>query len=127
MARILVVDDDVDFVESTRALLISKGHEVLSAQNGEAGYRAARSEKPALILLDLMMSYDTEGLDTARKLREDPATRDIPVICITGIRAEKEPAGRIKPDPQWLPVRAVLEKPVKPDKILQAVREALKG
>lgn len=127
MAKILVVDDDADFLETTRALLASRGHEVLTASGGDAGYRLARSEQPDLMLLDIMMAYETEGLDTARKIREDPTTRDIPMICLTGLRTEMALPGPLKPDEQWLPVKFILEKPVKPDRILKAVSDALKG
>jgi two-component system, OmpR family, alkaline phosphatase synthesis response regulator PhoP len=78
------------------------------------------------MLLDVMMTYDSEGFDVARKLKEDPDTRRIPIICITGIRKALELPNGFEPDADWLPVKAVLEKPVKPDRLLKAVADALK-
>jgi two-component system alkaline phosphatase synthesis response regulator PhoP len=126
MAKILVVDDDIDFLEAQKTLLEAKGYTVFSAPNGDEGYQKAKSEQPDLMLLDVMMTYDSEGFDLARKLKEDPATRNIPVIMITGIRKAKGLPFSFEPDEDWLPVKAVLEKPVKPDELLKTIEAGLK-
>jgi CheY-like chemotaxis protein len=123
--KILVVDDDADFVEATTTLLEAKGYDVVSAANGEEGYTKAKAEKPHAMLLDVMMTHDSEGFDVARKLKEDPATKGIPVIMITGIRKSKSLPFSFEPDDDWLPVNVVLEKPVKPDQLLKTVEEAV--
>lgn len=125
--KILVVDDDVDFVEATTILLEAKGYDVVSAGNGEDGYTMAKAEKPGAMLLDVMMAHDSEGFDVARKIKEDPATKNIPVIMITGIRKSKALPFAFEPDEDWLPVKVVLEKPVKPEDLLKTVREAVAG
>jgi CheY-like chemotaxis protein len=126
-SKILVVDDDVDFQEATKTLLEAKGYMVVTASNGEEGYQKAKAEKPDLMLLDVMMANDSDGFDTARKLKEDPATKDIAIIMITGIRKAKGLPFSFEPDPDWLPVKAVLEKPVKPDELLKMVQKAIEG
>jgi two-component system alkaline phosphatase synthesis response regulator PhoP len=126
MAKILVVDDDIDFLEAQKTLLQAKGYTVFGAPNGDEGYQKAKTEHPDLMLLDVMMTYDSEGFDLARKLKEDPATRQIPVIMITGIRKAKGLPFSFEPDEDWLPVKAVLEKPIKPDELLKTVEEGLK-
>jgi CheY-like chemotaxis protein len=126
MAKILVVDDDIDFLEAQKALLEAKGYTVFGAPNGDEGYQKAKAEQPDLMLLDVMMTYDSEGFDLARKLKEDPATRNIPVIMITGIRKAKGLPFSFEPDEDWLPVKAVLEKPVTPEELLKKVEEGLK-
>ena len=125
MSRILVVDDDVEFVESTRALLESHGHTVWAAFNGKAGYRQAKQEVPDVILLDVMMTHDTEGFEIARRLNEDADTGEIPVIIMTGIRKARTLPFRFEPDEDWLPVKAVLEKPVEPACLLSEVERVL--
>jgi CheY-like chemotaxis protein len=127
MAKILVVDDDVDFLGATKTVLQSKGHTVQTAATGAEGYKLAKAALFDLMLLDVMMAHDSEGFETARKLKEDPATRDIKIIMITGIRKAKDLPFAFEPDEDWLPVKAVLEKPVKPDKLLKAVDSALKS
>ena len=126
MAKILVVDDDADLVEATSNLLRARNYTVVSALNGEEGYTKAKEEKPDLMLLDVMMTHDSEGFEIARRLKEDPATKSIPVIIVSGIRKVKGLPFGFDPDDDWLPVKAVLEKPVKPDDLLKKVEEALK-
>jgi len=126
MAKILVVDDDADLVEATSNLLRARNYTVVSALNGEEGYTMAKVEKPDLMLLDVMMTHDSEGFEIARRLKEDPATKSIPVIIISGIRKVKGLPFGFDPDDDWLPVKAVLEKPVKPDELLKKIEEALK-
>jgi CheY-like chemotaxis protein len=125
--KILVVDDDIDFREATRVLLEAKGFAVISASDGDEAYAKAKADGPALILLDVMMAHESEGFETARKLREDPATNSIPVILVTGIRRKMNLPFGPEPDDHWLPVKAVLEKPVKPEVLLRTINEALKA
>lgn len=127
MATILIVDDDVDLVESLSDILKGKGYGVIGAYTGEEGFAKARAEKPGLILLDVMMAKENEGFEIAQRLRKDPATQRIPVILITGIRKAKHLPFGFEPDEDWLPVKAVLEKPVAPEVLLSSIEAALKG
>jgi len=125
VSKILIVDDDVDFVRSTQAILTEEGHVVATAHNGKDGFREAKREHPDLVLLDVMMTHDTEGFEIARQLKEDPETCRLSVIIITGIRKARTLPFRFEPDEDWLPVKAVLEKPVPPEQLLKAVDAAL--
>jgi CheY-like chemotaxis protein len=127
MAKILVVDDDAELVESVKTVLESDGHAVVSASDGESGHAKAVAERPDLIVLDVMMKHDREGFEVAQRLKADPQTAAIPVVLLTGIRKAKHLPFRFEPDEDWLPVRAVLEKPVPADALLRSVREALAG
>ena len=127
MAKILLVDDDTELLESTTALLDAKGYTVATAVNGETGFAKARQEKPDLILLDVMMTTDREGFEIAQKLKADETTRHVPVIIMTGIRKAKHLPFSFEPDEDWLPVKAVLEKPLRPEVLLKAVADALAG
>lgn len=127
MAKILIVDDDPDLVESMKATLESHGYAVCKARNGTEGCAKAKTEKPDLMLLDVMMKHDTEGFEVAKQLKADDATRNLPVIIITGIRKAKSLPFRFEPDEDWLPVKAVLEKPVNPEDLLKHVGNVLGG
>lgn len=124
--KILIVDDDPDFSEAIATLLEARDYEVLSAANGADGFKEAKAKKPDLILLDVMMTHKSEGFDVARELKEDQVTKDIPVILVTGIRKDMNLPFGFEPDSNWLPVSRILEKPVKPETLLNAVEEALK-
>ncbi|MDD4873249.1 MAG: response regulator [Kiritimatiellae bacterium] len=127
MSKILIVDDDHELIEATTAVLEEQGHSVISAVSGTEGFTMAKMEKPDLILLDVMMENDSAGFEIARALKEDNATKNMPVIIITGIRKAKNLPFKFEPDEDWLPVKAVLEKPVAPEILIEAVDKALKG
>ena len=124
--KVLVIDDDNDYVESVVNLLEARGYMVASASNGEEGVEKARADKPDLILLDVMMTTKDEGFNVARQLQQIEDLKGTPVIMATGVRREMNLSFGFEPDETWLPVKQVLEKPVKPEALLTAVADALK-
>jgi CheY-like chemotaxis protein len=124
--KVLIIDDDPDFVESIKGVLEARGYKVDSALEGTEGLNKAREIIPDLILLDVMMARDTEGFEISRDLPKDDVLKNIPVIIITGIREKMNLAFGFEPDSTWLPVKAVLEKTVKPDQLLEKVEEFIK-
>ena len=83
--KILLIDDDVDFVAANTLLLEAKGYTVVSAHDGDSGVAKAKEEIPDLILLDVMMTHDTEGFDVSRRLKDIPELEKTVVIMLTGI------------------------------------------
>ena len=122
MAKVLVVDDDPEIVGLIRALLESDGHEVAAAHSADE-CRAKVAEGPDLLILDVMMERSNDGFVLAREFRARDDTKSIPIIMLTSINQEFPM--NYKPDADWLPVDKFMEKPVKPDDLLAAVREAL--
>ena len=82
MAKVLIIEDEVQVRHVVRLLLMAEGYEVVEAAYGQAGYSKAISEEPDLILLDLMMPV-MDGFDVLGKLKGNQATRPIPVIILT--------------------------------------------
>jgi two-component system alkaline phosphatase synthesis response regulator PhoP len=80
--KIMVVDDEEDILELVRHHLAREGYQVICAATGEKAVEKARSEKPDLIVLDLMLP-GIDGLQVARNLKEDAGTRHIPIIMLT--------------------------------------------
>jgi len=124
--KILIIDDDPEFVEAISNLLDAKGYDVLSASNGKDGVSKAKEMIPDIILLDVMMTTKSEGFDTARELHEDANLREVPVVMISGVRKEMNLPFGFEPDEDWLPVKAFLEKPVKPDVLLKTIEENIR-
>jgi CheY-like chemotaxis protein len=124
--KVLVIDDDNDFVESVVNLLEARGYTVTSASNGKEGVEKAKAKKPDLILLDVMMTTKDEGFNVARELQSIEGVKGTPVIMVTGVRKEMNLPFGFEPDETWLPVKQILEKPVKPESLLNAMAEALK-
>jgi CheY-like chemotaxis protein len=123
MARVLVVDDDPDFVKVTTKVLEQAGHEVRSAANGARALQAMRKDTPDLVLLDIMMSYILDGLDVSREMAEDPILKDVPVLMVTSLTGVKGSA--MFPTDEYAPVDEWLSKPVDPENLLARVAEAL--
>lgn len=123
--KVLIIDDDVEYVEAIFNLLDAKGYQVTSTHNGKDGIAAAQADAPDIILLDVMMTTNSEGFDVARELHGDEKLRGTPVIMITGVRKEMNLPFGFEPDGDWLPVKAVLEKPVKPELLLKTIDENL--
>jgi CheY-like chemotaxis protein len=123
--KILVVDDDGSFIESVRDLLEAYGYEVFSAPDGTAGLEIARQEKPDIMILDVMMRTDTEGLDVARRIREIPELAGMGVVLVTGVTKALHLPRDLSPDEHWLPVDRVMEKPVSPDRLIKELARVL--
>ena len=116
---ILLVDDDHVFVEAVSAVLESR-YRVQTAANGTQALEKVKESPPDLIILDVMMDYMSEGFDVARKLRQDPATKSIPLIMLTGVDERYD--YREEVDESWVPCDRYLEKPIEPDTLLSEVR-----
>jgi CheY-like chemotaxis protein len=123
MAKVLVVDDDPDFVRVTSKVLGSAGHEVVSAANGAQALKTMRQDRPDVVLLDIMMSYILDGLDVSREMAEDPELKDLPVIMVTALTGVR--GTQAFPADEYVPVDQWLAKPVAPDTLLARVSEAL--
>ncbi len=121
--RVLVIDDDHEFADAMANVLSARGYDVSHAPNGKVGIAKARERKPDIVLLDVMMTTKSEGLDVARELHKDEKLKSVPIILITGVKKEMSLPFGFEPDDTWLPVKGVLEKPVKPDVLLRTIEE----
>jgi CheY-like chemotaxis protein len=126
-AKILVVDDDVDFVESTAAILEARGYEVIPAYNGEEGLKKAKSELPQLIIIDLMMNTINEGYGFCLDIRRDKRFKEVPLLMISSAhQTDIFKDLNFVPDDIWFPIDTFLDKPVDRDTLLQHVDKLLK-
>jgi CheY-like chemotaxis protein len=125
--KILVIDDDVQLVDSVETMLVSVGYEVGYAYQARKGVEMARQMRPDVILLDVMFAGPPgpDGFQVAREMHEDPDLKDIPVIMLTGVRKVLDIPYELVPDEEWMPVKRFLEKPIKPQELLGAIKDAL--
>ena len=84
--RILMIDDDPDYVDGMKAILEKANYKVEVAYNPKDGFEALETKSYDLLLLDIMMGRGAEGVMVARKINKDPELRKIPVLIITGIQ-----------------------------------------
>ena len=126
LGRVLIVDDDPDITEAMKDVLENKGYQVSSAENSAVATEQLQKELPDLIILDVMMTTPQEGFGFSRWLHQEERYRDIPVLMLSGVKDQtgidfKSTAG----DESWLPVTAFLDKPVKPDVLIEQVASLL--
>ncbi len=121
MTKILVVDDEPDIVYIVERLLRKHGFDVASAYGGKEALEKVKQEKPDLILLDIMMP-DLDGWEVAKKLREDPETRAIPIVILS-VKGEEEDMERSF---QYSRVNAHVTKPIVEDKLISTINWVLK-
>ena len=125
--KILLVDDDVDYVESTAAILEANGYEVVAAYDGKEGFEVAKAELPQLILVDLMMNTINEGYDLVRSIRSEEKFKDVPMIMISSAhQVEAFKNANFVPDEVWFPIDKFLDKPLDRETLLKNVSKILK-
>jgi twitching motility two-component system response regulator PilH len=119
MAHILIIDDSPTEIQTLSNILVPNGYTVSVAETGEAGLVEAKSSKPDLILMDVVLP-GLNGFQATRNLSRDPETRDIPVIIVSTKNQETDKLWGMRQG-----AKAYLVKPVTESVLLAAVANAL--
>lgn len=125
-AKILLVDDDPDVVVSIKAILENQQYRVVTASNKEEGQEKLASEKPDLIILDVMMETKHDGFEMSREIRSDPQFDNMPILMLTSI--DEVTGVNFKAamvNKEWLPADGYLDKPVEPKDLLSEIEDLL--
>ena len=125
MSKILVIDDDPDFVLAMQMALEANNFEMEAAATPEEGISKVLSTKPDLVLLDIMMPTGNEGFDVVRSIREEHNLEDLPIVVLTSLHESRKTPYRFAPDKDYLPVDAFLDKSTDPDAVIDAIKYAL--
>ncbi|MBI5743399.1 MAG: response regulator [Elusimicrobia bacterium] len=116
--KLLVVDDDPEILRVMQDVLEAAGYQVRTCDSGRCVIDALKEFKPGLLLLDVMLP-GVDGYTLALKITEDEATRDLPIIVLSGLEPSQAMFQRFKQ------VAAFIPKPFFPQELLEAVRKAL--
>ena len=119
-AKILVVDDDPDFVEYLRTVLESADYRVVSAGNSDQGMLTLNREKPDLVVLDVIMSSVLDGLSMSQRMADDAAFKHVPVVMVTSIANTDYLA--LFPTDESIHIDAFLTKPIAPAELLRQIQ-----
>jgi len=133
-AKVLVVDDDADFLETTRIMLEGGSYRVAVAPGEEEALTEIEAERPDLLIMDVMMSEWNSGFQLMWKLKTDDRYKDIPVLMVTAVDKEMHidfarhvnTPNRTAEDEQYLPVDGYIVKPVATAELLKSVGWVLK-
>ena len=123
--RILIVDDDPDFVVAIQKILTSAHYDVDIADNVGEGMKAIQKQKPDLILLDVMMERYDDGFNMCYELKHDDRYRDIPVIIITAVTEVTGLKFSPDTDGEYLEADDYLQKPISAEMLLNRVERLL--
>jgi CheY-like chemotaxis protein len=118
--KVLLIDDDKDFLMATKLILEKGGYEVFLAEDVKSGVEMAKSVNPNLAIVDMMMETWSEGFNVVSKLRTSETGKQIPLIMLSAVDLQG-PYQSFEP-PEDLPtVDLVLHKPIKADDLLRYV------
>ena len=119
---ILLVDDDPVFVDAMTAVLATR-YDVRTATDGEEAMASLTAQRPDLIVLDVMLTYPSEGYDLAATLKKNPETAEIPIVMLTGVNRVFEIRSRL--EKSWVEVEGFHTKPPDFGKLIETIEEHL--
>lgn len=123
--HILVIDDDPDMHVAFRTILEPQGYRVTGCTDGPAGVQSMRRERPALLLLDIMMATPSEGFHVLYELKKDEVLARIPVVIVSSIGDETGIDFSQHAGTSYIPADAFLEKPIDAPKLLETIASVL--
>ena len=119
--KILIIDDNINFVKMNSAVLMSGGYEVEAAYNAEEGFTKVEFGQPDAIVLDLMMERHDSGFTLAKKLKTHPVYKKIPILMLTAVGDATGFKFSMETDGYWMKTDDYAEKPIEPDLLLEKV------
>ena len=122
--KILVIDDDMDFLMATKLILEKGGYEVFLAEDGKSGVDMVKSISPDLTITDMMMETWGEGFAVVSKIRSMEQGKDMPLIVLSAVDLQG-PYQSYEPSDEFPKVNMVLHKPVKADDLLKYAEQLL--
>jgi CheY-like chemotaxis protein len=123
--RILLVDDDVDFIEQNKIVLENRGFEVIACSSGREGLDKVRFEQPDLIVLDLMMEKHDTGFAVAKALKADPVFKRIPILMVSSAMEKSGTEFSQEMDGYWMKTDDYVSKPIQPEDLLKRINSLL--
>jgi CheY-like chemotaxis protein len=123
--KIVVIDDNTDFLFTMETFLQKNGFEVHTADDGQKGIDLIRKERPDLILLDIMMETLFSGFEVCKAVRSDNELRHLPIIGISAMGEELDINYSQWPDYEYFRPDAFLDKPIDRQRMLQLIPEAV--
>jgi len=122
--KILLIDDDQDFLFATKLILEKGGYEVFLAEDGKTGLEMWKSVAPDLAIIDMMMETWGEGFSVLLKIRATDTGKDTPLFMLSAVDLQG-PYSSFEPPPDFPKVNAVLQKPVKAEDLLRYIAREL--
>lgn len=116
---VLIIDDDPDIIETVQIILSAKGYHIISASSGRQGIEMLRTNRPDMILCDMMMEAIDSGMQTAQQIQQEHG--DIPVFLLSSIAEMTAATTQIRE----LGFNGIIQKPVDPARLTATVQSIL--
>jgi CheY-like chemotaxis protein len=123
--KIIVIDDNTDFLFTMETFLQRNGFEVHTADDGQKGIDLIRKDRPDLILLDIMMETLFSGFEVCKAVRSDAGLKHMPIIGISAIGEELDINYSQWPDYEYFRPDAFLDKPIDKQRLLQLIPDVI--
>ncbi len=123
--KILLIDDDQDFLMATKLILEKSGYEVSQAENGKSGIEMIQSVAPDLAIVDMMMETWGEGFNVISEVRSMERGKTLPLIILSGVDLQG-PYQSFEPSDEFPKVDLILHKPVKADDLIHHIESLLR-
>jgi len=119
--KVLIIDNDVDFIDQNKAVLEESGFEVISASDSREGVEKVSFEMPDIVLLELMLEKHDAGFDVVKAIKADPRFKGIPILMVTSAAGETGCDFCQELDGYWMKTDDFVNKPVTPDELIKRI------
>ena len=123
--KILLADDDPDFIEINRTILESQGYIIDEAYTSAEALQKIRENQYDLLVLDLMMEERDAGFTVAYAVREDERMKDIPILMLSSAQEKTGFTFKLPKDQEWMKVDDFAAKPLRPAELIERVKKLL--
>jgi len=125
--KILIIDDNINFVKMNAAAFEAAGYEVEAAYNADEGFTKVEYGQPDAIILDLMMERHDSGFTLAKKLKTHPVYRTIPILMLTAVGEATGFRFSMETDGYWMKTDDFADKPLEPDELVDRIGKLIEG
>ena len=122
-SKIIVIDDNPDYLFTMKTFLTRNGFDVETASDGNSGFELIRKHHPDLVMLDVMMENTYSGFEVCRLVRNDPELKDTPIIGISGMAEELGVKFDMYEDKEYFTPDAYFDKPVDKEALLAKIND----
>ncbi len=122
--KLLLIDEDVDFIQSTSLILESNGFQLISATSGISGVLLAIEKRPDVVVINVMFGKSDDGFTFVKKIRKELG-QQLPIVLLSSVKEKTGYASNFEEYPDFLMVNKFIEKPVSPASLMASIKEVM--
>ncbi len=122
--RVLLIDDDADFIQFNSIILNAGGFQVITASSYGEGLDKAAIERPAVVVMNVIVENSDQGFSLARDIHKELGD-SVPVIMLSSVETDTGYTFKPEDHPDYFPVHRFIEKPVSPTRLIEEINKAI--